>query len=154
MEIQPVDLFVQLRAALQEASDKIEESARNGGYEGTEEEIREMMEYDYLFQAYGILEEAYLNMQYQEPETVLVEVSAEKGSTNSPSAEKNTMRYWNGFSVWMKLQAKGRQKPGLLRKTAKISGKVKVGLEISAENMLYSYNQCNVDKSADFSHIR
>ncbi len=40
------------------------------------------------------------------------------------------MRYWNGFSVWMKLQAKGRQKPGLLRKTAKISGKVKVGLEI------------------------
>lgn len=88
VEIQPVDLFVNYVAALQEASDKIEESARNGGYEGTEEEIREMMEYDYLFQAYGLLEEAYLNMQYQEPETVLVEVSAEKGSTYSISGEE------------------------------------------------------------------
>ena len=48
VEIQPVDLFLNYVKELEQASDEIEESAKNGGYEGTEEEIREMMQYDYL----------------------------------------------------------------------------------------------------------
>ena len=68
-------------------------------------------------------------MQYQEPETVLVEVSAEKGSTYSISGEEYDALLERFFRM-DEIAGKSRQKPGLLRKTAKISGKVKVGLEI------------------------
>lgn len=88
VEIQPVDLFVNYVPALQEASKEIEQSAQNGGYEGTEEEIQEMMQYDYLFRAYDLLEEAYLNMQYSDPETVIVKVEADDGDTYSVSEEE------------------------------------------------------------------
>ncbi len=88
VEIQPVDLFVNYVPALQEASKEIEQSAQNGGYEGTEEEIQEMMQYDYLFRAYDLLEEAYLNMQYSDLETVIVKVEADNGNTYSVSEEE------------------------------------------------------------------
>ena len=104
VEIQPVDLFLnyvkELEQASQkkksphlqeQASDEIEKSAKNGGYEGTEEEIREMMQYDYLSRAYSLLQDAYTSMQYGKPETVIVEVAAEDGNSYAVSEEEYQM---------------------------------------------------------------
>ena len=63
-----MDLFLNYVKELEQASDEIEKSAKNGGYEGTEEEIREMMQYDYLSRAYSLLQDAYTSMQYGKPE--------------------------------------------------------------------------------------
>lgn len=88
VEIQPVDLFINYVPALKDAANEIEQSAQNGGYEGTDEEIQNMMQYDYLFRAYDLLEESYLNMQYSDPETVIVKVEADDGNTYSVSEEE------------------------------------------------------------------
>lgn len=86
--IRPVDLFLNYTEMLQEAAKEIEESARNGGYEGSETEIQELMQYDYLSRAIDLLEDAYLKMQYSEPETVLVTVVEEEGHTYSIDEEE------------------------------------------------------------------
>ena len=91
VEIQPVDLFLNYVKELEQASDEIEKSAKNGGYEGTEEEIREMMQYDYLSRAYSLLQDAYTSMQYGKPETVIVEVAAEDGNSYAVSEEEYQM---------------------------------------------------------------
>lgn len=86
--IQPVDLFLNYTKELQTAAKEIEESAKNGGYEGSDEEIQEMMQYDYLSRAIDLFQDAYLNMQYSDPETVLVKVSVDGGKLYSVSEEE------------------------------------------------------------------
>lgn len=85
VKIQPVDLFVNYVKGLKEAGEEIEQAAENGGYEGTQEEIREMMQNDYLARAYDLLQDAYLNMQYADSVSVKVKVSAKDGKSYSIS---------------------------------------------------------------------
>lgn len=86
--IWPVDLFLNYTKELQTAAKEIEESAKNGGYEGSDEEVNEMMQYDYLSRAIDLLKDAYLKMQYSDPETVLVKVTVEGGKLYSVSEEE------------------------------------------------------------------
>lgn len=78
VEIQPVDIFITYIDELKKMSAEIEESAKNGGYTGTQEEIEEQMETDYLNWSYELLENSYMNMKYSEKETVLLKVTGNK----------------------------------------------------------------------------
>lgn len=86
--IYPVDLFLNYTTELQTAAKEIEESAANGGYEGNDEEINAMMQYDYLSRSIDLLEDAYLKMKYSDPETVLVKVSVEGRNRCSVSEDE------------------------------------------------------------------
>lgn len=83
VEIQPVDIFPTYVEKLKELSEDIEKSAQNGGYEGTEEEIQSQMQNDYLYQAYSLLEECYLNMKYLGKETVILRVTGDSSNVYS-----------------------------------------------------------------------
>ena len=68
VEIQPVDLFLNYVKELEQASDEIEKSAKNGGYEGTEGRNSGNDAVRLSVQAYSLLQDAYTSMQYGKPE--------------------------------------------------------------------------------------
>lgn len=77
VEIQPTNIFPVYVEKLKSLSEEIKKNAQNGEYEGTEEEIKKQMNNAYLYQAYTLLEEAYLNMKYSAKETVILRVEGD-----------------------------------------------------------------------------
>lgn len=79
----PVSLFTEAIPQIREDARRIEEAAKSGAYEGTEEEVQEMMNIEYLNHAYEYLETAYRSMTYAEKETFTFTVTEGKKHTLS-----------------------------------------------------------------------
>ena len=57
---------------------KIAEKVREGGYVGTEEEVNQQMLGDIINHSYELLDAAFQDQEYQEEETVILHVRADK----------------------------------------------------------------------------
>lgn len=78
VEIRPLDIFVKWNETLKESVADISAKVKNGGYKGSEEEILQFMLADIAAQSYELLETAYQEVQYGEPETVILTVKKNK----------------------------------------------------------------------------
>ncbi len=84
VEICPADVFTAFQEMLVEDSLKMAEKIEKGEYEGaTEEETNQQILLDIVNHAYELLDTAYMDIQYGEEETVILHVSADRGSEYS-----------------------------------------------------------------------
>lgn len=90
VEYQPVNLFPLFVDKLKEESLKIEEDAKNGKYEGTDEEIQTHMLLDYMTHSFGHFEDSYLSMEYAEKQTYTFTVG--KGKKGIPKMEEEQIQ--------------------------------------------------------------
>lgn len=91
VEYRPVDIFTQAMPKIMDEAARIEEAARSGAYEGSEEEVQQMMNLAYLNRAYESLEDAYLDMEYGEMEEFTFTVTTgEKNALSMDETEINT----------------------------------------------------------------
>lgn len=78
VSIWPTDLFEKYQELLAADSLKIAEKVREGGYVGTEEEVNQQMLGDIINHSYELLDAAFQDQEYQEEETVILHVRADK----------------------------------------------------------------------------
>lgn len=78
VSIWPTDLFEKYQELLVADSLKIAEKVREGGYVGTEEEVNQQMLGDIINHSYELLDAAFQDQEYQEEETVILHVRADK----------------------------------------------------------------------------
>lgn len=83
VKYEPVDVFTTFIPELQKETARIEEDAKNGKYEGTDEEIQEAMLSEYLTNSYSLLEDAYRNLEYLEQKTYTFTVTGKGKNTFS-----------------------------------------------------------------------
>lgn len=91
VQYEPVDVFTTFIPKLQQEADRIEQAAKNGKYEGTDEEIQQAMMSEYLINSYELLKESYIEMDYLEKETYTFTVTKEgRDSLSMDEDEINT----------------------------------------------------------------
>lgn len=78
VSIQPSDVFVNFQQSLSQDSIKITQKIKEGGYEGTTEEVTQQVLNDIVNHAYELLDAAYQDTAYGEEETVILHVQADK----------------------------------------------------------------------------
>lgn len=83
VEIQPSDVFTRFQQALTEDSLKIAGKVREGGYEGTDEEVTQQILNDIVNHAYELLDVSYENSKYGDSQTVILKVKADKDNEYS-----------------------------------------------------------------------
>lgn len=74
VEIRQMDVFVRWNEMLTESVADISAKVEKGEYEGTEEEILQFMLADITSQSYQLLETRYQEVQYGEPETIVLTI--------------------------------------------------------------------------------
>ena len=88
VEIQPTDIFPVFVAGVKQDSEELMNKADAGEYSGTEEEIHQQMQRDYINHAYELLESAYTRAEYGKKETVVLKVKAGSDRVFSISEEE------------------------------------------------------------------
>lgn len=88
VEIQPADTFVKWESMLAESVQSISEKAERGEYQGTEEEILQLMLFDIAAQSCELLESAYQETEYGEKETVVLTVKKDENGTFQPDEDE------------------------------------------------------------------
>lgn len=83
VSIQPSDVFVNFQHSLAQDSIKITQKIKEGGYEGTEEEVAQQVLNDIVNHAYELLDAAYQDTGYGEEETIILHVQADKNNEYS-----------------------------------------------------------------------
>ena len=78
VSIQPSDVFANFQQSLSQDSIKITQKIKEGGYEGTTEEVTQQVLNDIVNHAYELLDAAYQDTAYGEEETVILHVQADK----------------------------------------------------------------------------
>jgi len=74
VEVTEADLFSRYVSKIQEVSEDLMTAYQNGEYEGTDDEINEQLQAEYVFLAYYMLEDAYNEMEYGDAKTVTIHV--------------------------------------------------------------------------------
>ncbi|MGN0404819.1 MAG: hypothetical protein ACI4F1_06335 [Bariatricus sp.] len=91
VQYEPADVFTTFIPKLKQETERIEQDARNGKYEGTDEEIQQAMMSEYLVKSYELLKESYISMDYLEKETYTFTVTKEgRGTLSMDEDEINT----------------------------------------------------------------
>lgn len=88
VEIQPTDIFPVFVAGVKQDSQELMNKAEAGEYSGSEEEINQQMQRDYINHSYELLESAYSRVEYGNKETVILKVKAGKDRAFSISEEE------------------------------------------------------------------
>lgn len=78
VSIHPADVFEKFVEGVKQDSRELLQKAEAGEYVGTEEEINEQIQYEYVLHAYQLLESAYEDISYKEEETVVLSVERGK----------------------------------------------------------------------------
>lgn len=78
VEIRPMDIFVTWRESMEESVKTINKKFENGEYQGTDAEIVQLMLFDIAAESYELLETAYQEVQYREPEIVVLTIEKNK----------------------------------------------------------------------------
>lgn len=89
VKYQPVNIFTVFVEKVKELSKTLEQRLESGYYEGTEEEQQKLMLIDYVETSYQLLGEAYLQLEYEEPEIFTFTVT--KGTGNVPKLGEKEM---------------------------------------------------------------
>ena len=87
VKIEPSDVMIRYQQLLTEDSLKVAQKVKEGGYEGTEEEIQQQVLNDIINHAYELLDVAYTDMQYGEPESVILHIRVDEGEKYSIDEE-------------------------------------------------------------------
>lgn len=74
VEVAPVDLFECYIPKIEAASKDLTDRVEKGEYEGTDQEIEEQIEGEYLYLSYELLREAFQEMKYEDAVTVTLRV--------------------------------------------------------------------------------
>ena len=74
VEITTVNLFEEYVSKLQKLSEDMMTALKNGEYQGTDDQINEQLQAEYVYIAYDLLAESYTNMEYGDKKTVTMHV--------------------------------------------------------------------------------
>ncbi|RGS82310.1 hypothetical protein [Coprococcus sp. AF21-14LB] len=75
VEYEPVDVFPKFVAGVQQDSEEIMQKAKNGEYKGTEKEINEQMQTEFIRHSYELLNTYWKEISYGEEKTLKVTVA-------------------------------------------------------------------------------
>lgn len=89
VEYESMDVFPKFIAGLQEESARLLEKVENGEYQGTEEEINQQIEKEFVANSLQILETAFENCTYAEPESVTLNITANEENVFSIDEEES-----------------------------------------------------------------
>lgn len=78
ISIQPSDVFSEFQKALVKDAERMAKAIEAGQYKGTEEQVSKQILDDIAYNSYDLLTIAYLDMEYEEEETVVVTVKADE----------------------------------------------------------------------------
>ena len=74
VEITTVNIIKEYISQIQTLSQEMMAAVENGEYEGTDEQIDEQLEAEFIYIAYDRLQECYVNMEYGDKQTVIIHV--------------------------------------------------------------------------------
>lgn len=81
VKIHPADVFEKFVEGVKQDSEALLQKAEAGEYAGTEAEINEQMQYEFVLHAYHLLESAYEDISYKEEEAVILSVERGEDKT-------------------------------------------------------------------------
>ena len=81
VKIHPADVFEKFVEGVKQDSEELLKKAEAGEYAGTEAEINEQMQYEFVLHAYHLLESAYEDISYKEEEAVILSVERGEDKT-------------------------------------------------------------------------
>lgn len=76
VEYESMDVFPKFISGLQEESDKLLEKVENGEYKGTEDEINDQLEKEFIANSLQILKASFENRTYAKPESVTLKITS------------------------------------------------------------------------------